>query len=103
MIVLLRLTAGLIGWAAAFCLIYALHGLGCAGGWDARPFAGGSLHRWVLIAGWAVSLAATTTIALVLMRYRATPLDRAAAALGWVGVAATAITFVPILVIPACA
>lgn len=103
MIMLLRLTAGLIGWAAAFCLIYALHGLGCAGGWNAIPFAGLSVHRWTLLGAWAGSLLATLSVALILNRRRTTPLDRAAAALGWVGVAATLITFAPIAIVPACA
>ncbi|WP_314373457.1 hypothetical protein [Sphingomonas paucimobilis] len=103
MMVLLRLSAGLIGWAAAFCLIYALHGLGCAGGWDRLPFAGLSVHRWTLLAAWAGSLAVTLVLALRLARHRATSLDRAAAALGWVGFAATLITFAPIAIVPSCA
>ncbi len=102
MIVLLRLSAGLIGWAVAFCLIYALHGLGCSGGWGDAGVGGMSVHRTVLLAGWAFSLAATAGIALWLRRFRATSLDRAAAALGWVGFAATLITFAPIVVVPAC-
>ena len=102
MTMLLRLSAGLIGWAIAFCLIYALHGLGCARGWDAVPLAGSSAHRWVLLGGWAASIAATLFLAILLDRDRSTTLDRVAAALGWVGVAATLVTFAPIVVVPAC-
>lgn len=95
--VLLRLSAGLIGWAAAFCLIYALHGLGCAGAWDASRF------RWAMLVAWGISIAATLGVALWLTRRRGTSLERAAAALGWVGLAATIITFIPIAIVPACA
>ncbi|WP_312488911.1 hypothetical protein [Sphingomonas sp.] len=86
----------------AFCLIYALHGMGCAAGWDTLRTSGFSVHQAVLLAAWALSLAATLAIALWLRRYRATALDRAAAALGWVGFAATLITFAPIAIVPAC-
>lgn len=102
MTMLLRLSAGLIGWAVAFCLIYALHGLGCARGWDTVPLTGSSVQRWVLLGGWAVSLLATLSLALRLQRVRATALDRVAAALAWVGVVATLLTFAPIAVVPAC-
>ena len=102
MIMLIRLSAGLIGWAVAFCLIYALHGLGCAAGWETRHAGGFSVHHIVLFAAWALSLGATLAIALWLRRYRATTLDRAAAALGWVGFAATLVTFAPIAIVPAC-
>ncbi|PXA97636.1 hypothetical protein DMC47_12840 [Nostoc sp. 3335mG] len=102
MTMLLRLSAGLTGWAVAFCLIYALHGLGCARGWDALPLGESSLQRWSLLGAWAVSLALTLVLAVRLSRARTTTLDRAAAALGWVGVAATLITFAPIAVVPAC-
>lgn len=102
MIVLLRLSAGLIGWAAAFCLIYALHGVGCAAGWNTLPLGGVGVHHAVLLVAWMLSLAATLAIALWLRRYRTTTLDRAAAALGWVGFVATIVTFAPIAVVPAC-
>lgn len=102
MIMLLRLSAGLTGWAIAFCLIYALHGMGCAQGWDVRPLGGLSVHRWVLLGAWVASLAATSILAIWLARSRATTLDRAAAALAWVGVFATLVSFVPIAVVPAC-
>lgn len=102
MIALLRLTAGLILWAAAFSLIYGLHGIGCAAGWDARDVGGLSLQRAVLLAAWGVSLAAAVALALWLGRRRATTLDRAAIALGWAGVAAVAVTFLPVAVVQSC-
>lgn len=102
MIVLVRLSAGMIGWAVAFCLIYALHGMSCAAGWEMARLGGISVHRAILFAGWGLSLAAMLSIALWLRRYRSTSLDRAAAALGWVGFVATIVTFAPITVVPAC-
>ena len=102
MTVLLRLSAGLIGWAAAFCLIYALHGVGCARGWDGLRWAGVDLHRWALFAAWGGSLAVTLAIAIVLHRRRATTLDRAAAATGWIGLVATFVTFIPLVGVPSC-
>ncbi len=59
MIALLRMSAGLIGWAIAFCLLYALHGIGCASGWAITPVMGASLHRVVLLAAWIGSVAAS--------------------------------------------
>lgn len=102
MTMLLRLSAGLAGWAVAFCVIYGLHGLGCARGWDTLPLGGASLQRWMLLGTWSVSLALTMLLAIRLGRARGTTLDRVAAALAWVGVVATLITFVPIAVVPAC-
>jgi len=102
MIALLRLSAGLIGWAVAFCLIYALHGVGCAAGWEQAPVLGGDRQRVVLIATWLACVAATVSVALYLMRRRTTLLERAAVATGWTGVAATIVTFVPIVVVPSC-
>lgn len=102
MIVLLRLSAGLIGWAAAFCVIYALHGLGCAGGWYRMPLAGLDVHRWALIAAWIVSLGATLGIALWINRHRAGQLDGAAIVTGWVGFGATIVSFAPLIMVPAC-
>ena len=102
MIAILRLSAGLIGWAAAFCLVYALHGIGCASGWYAARLGPFDAQRAALLAAWALSLAATLAIALWLHRTRATKLDRAAAATGWVGFAATLITFLPVIGVPSC-
>lgn len=102
MIVLLRLSAGLIGWGAAFCLVYALHGLGCAGGWARTPLAGLDVHRWVLIAAWALSLGATLAIAIWVTRHRVGQFDHAAMLTGWVGFAATIVTFTPVMAVPAC-
>lgn len=102
MIALLRLSAGLIGWAIAFCLIYGLHGIGCARGWDQATLVGGDAQRVVLVAAWLVCLGATLAVALFLSRYRATLLDRAALATGWTGVAATFVTFVPLVIVPSC-
>ncbi|MEH3036110.1 MAG: hypothetical protein PGN23_06365 [Sphingomonas adhaesiva] len=102
MTVLLRLSAGPIGWAVAFCLIYGLHGVGCAHGWDRIELPGGDAQRIVLAAAWLACLAATLALALYLSRDRSTPLGRAVLATGWTGFAATLVTFVPLLAVPTC-
>ncbi|KQM13120.1 hypothetical protein ASE73_11660 [Sphingomonas sp. Leaf24] len=102
MIVLLRLSAGLIGWVVAFCLMYGLHGIGCARRWDRVDALGGDLHRTALVATWLVCLLATLLAAVYLSRRRTTLLDRATMATGWTGFVATAVTFVPLLIIPSC-
>ncbi|MFV0623192.1 hypothetical protein ACBY01_04155 [Sphingomonas sp. ac-8] len=99
---LIRLLAGLTLWAAAFALLYGLHGIGCAVGWDRRIVAGVSVQHGALAGAWFVSLVAAALLAWRLRRPRATVLDRATAALGLVGLAATFATGLPILTAPAC-
>ncbi|MBB4087283.1 hypothetical protein [Sphingomonas carotinifaciens] len=102
MIALLRMSAGLIGWAIAFCLLYALHGIGCASGWATTPVMGASLHRVVLLAAWIGSVAATLALALRWREPGPALTDRAAAVLAWVGCAATVAGGLPILLVPDC-
>ncbi|UZK67055.1 hypothetical protein [Sphingomonas sp. M1-B02] len=49
MIALLRAVAGLIGWAAAFSMLYAVQGFSCARGWGDEPLLGISAARLLLI------------------------------------------------------
>lgn len=103
LIPLLRMSAGLIVWAIAFCLLYALHGIGCAAGWSSAMLPGGiSLHRGTLIAAWLVCIAAGVGIALSQRWPRTTLIARTAWRLAWVGVIATVATGLPILILPAC-
>lgn len=47
---LLRTLSGLILWAVAFCVLYAVQGLSCGLGWDQAPvLLGLSLSRWLLV------------------------------------------------------
>ena len=49
---LARATAGLWLWAFAFLLLYALHGIGCARGWDGVSLLGGTMFRWAMVVTW---------------------------------------------------
>ncbi|MDJ0278128.1 hypothetical protein QLH51_15120 [Sphingomonas sp. 2R-10] len=103
MTALLRMTAGLFHWAAAFSVLYGLHGIGCGSGWDRVAVAGTSLHRLLLIVAWVGGIAAGAGLALWLRRTAGTGLlDRVAVMLGWVGVAAIVVGGLPIVTIPAC-
>ena len=53
---LLRISAGLLLWAASFSLLYALQGMSCAMGWDMIPLPMGNLSRWVLTIVWLICL-----------------------------------------------
>ncbi|NJC09992.1 hypothetical protein [Polymorphobacter fuscus] len=57
MIALLRVLAGLAGWAAGFSLLYGVHGLACARGWWAIDIGPVDLQRVLLVAAWLGSVA----------------------------------------------
>jgi hypothetical protein len=100
---LLRMSAGLIVWAVAFCLLYALHGLSCARGWATIGLGVTSVHHAALIAAWLLCIG--VGIAIAAWRWPArsgTLVDRTGWRLALIGVAATAITGLPILTLPAC-
>lgn len=103
MIALLRMSAGLIVWAIAFCVLYGLHGIGCAVGWPSTTLPGGiSVHRGVLIAAWLACIATGVAVALSQRGRRSTLIERTGWRLAWVGLIATVITGLPILMLPAC-
>ena len=103
MIALLRMTAGLTHWAVAFCVLYGLHGMGCAGGAAAIAAGPTSLHRLILMLAWVGGIVAGGLLTLWLQRTgRRTLPDRIGIVLGWVGVAAIVVTGLPIVTLPAC-
>lgn len=51
---LARASAGMLLWAFGFCLLYALHGLGCVNGWSGVPLMGANLFRWILGLTWFI-------------------------------------------------
>ena len=53
---LLRISAGLLLWAASFSLLYALQGMSRALEWDMIPLSMGNLSRWVLTIVWLIFL-----------------------------------------------
>jgi len=100
---LVRMSAGLIVWAIAFCLLYALHGLGCARGWATIRLGGTSAHQAALIAGWLLSIGMGIAVAAWRWPARSGALvDRTGWRLALIGIAATVITGLPILTLPAC-
>lgn len=97
-----RLVSGLLLWAAGFALLYGLHGIGCAEGWDRQLMGGVSRQRALLAAAWLLTLVAGVLLALWLRRDAEDMLGRAALWLGWAGVGATLVGGLAIWMVPAC-
>lgn len=103
MTALLRMTAGLIHWAVVFCVLYGLHGLGCAGGWAGVAAGPVSVQRLVLGLAWIGGIVAAVALTAWLYRTRRDALtDRIGVLLGWIGVAAIVVGGLPIVTLPAC-
>ncbi len=103
MIALLRMTAGLTHWAVAFCVLYALHGVGCSGGWDRVAVGPVSLHRLVLAIAWIGGIVGGGVLTAWLYRTRASELtDQIGVVLGWIGMVAIVVGGLPIVTLPAC-
>jgi hypothetical protein len=102
-IALLRMTAGLTHWAVAFCVLYGLHGIGCAGVWATTMVGPISVQRLVLSIAWIGGVAAGIALTGWLYRTRSdAPTDQIGVVLGWVGVAAIIVTGLPIVTLPTC-
>lgn len=99
---LARLVSGLLLWAAGFALLYGLHGIGCAEGWDRQELAGIGKQRALLGAAWLSTLAAGVLLALWLRRGAEDVIARAALWLGWAGVGATLVGGLSLWIVPAC-
>ncbi len=105
MIALLRVLAGLIGWAAGFSILYGLHGIACARGWSAVNIGPLDLQRLVLGLAWIGSVAAIAVWTLFTIR---TPpgamplLDRLAFGSAIAGLFAMLVSGVPIVVTDPC-
>lgn len=103
MTALWRMSAGLVVWAAAFCILYGLHGIGCSAGWSSRigP-AGIDLHRGVLVVAWLACIAAGIAVAMWLRPSDPGLVGRTAWRTALIGLGATVVTGLPILILPAC-
>lgn len=107
---LLGLVAGFLVWSSAFLVLYGLHALGCAWGWDARPAGPASLLRLVLLAAWALHVALVAALALLARRLARAPgepggaplVGRATLALSLAALVATVWTGIPVLAYPLC-
>lgn len=94
---LLRACTGLIVWAAVFSLLYAVEGLGCAGGWDT------GVLRAVLVAIWAVSVAGLGWLSWRWWPKRGDVLiDWMAGAIAVIGLVSTIWTGFPVMILSAC-
>lgn len=103
MISLIRASAGLIVWAGAFSLLYALHGIGCSARWPTIAVTPGiTLHRLVLIVAWLLCIGAGLALVMMTKGARSTLLDRLARRSSIVGLAATIVTGLPVLLLPDC-
>lgn len=100
---LARISAGLLLWAFAFSLLYALQGAGCAYGWQEIQLAGASLLRWMLVLTWLLLVA----VGLALLRLtRSASSDferRVTLATTLTGAGAILITGSPVALTSACA
>ena len=87
---LLGLVAGFLVWSSAFVVLYGLHALGCAWGWDARTAGVGSLGsvtllRLVLVGAWALHLALAAGLLLAARRLARARGDAGRRRLAWSG------------------
>lgn len=99
---LLQACAGLILWAAGFSLLYALHGIGCEGGWHLQPFLGGTLFRWIMVATWLLLCLATLAIARISWRLPPGFTRRISLATALSAMAAMVVTGAPVALTSAC-
>lgn len=107
---LLWSVAGLIGWAGAFSLVYALHGIGCASDWPQIDVGPTNLQRVVLAAAFFACLVGMAALAAWLHWRPARAfansgepvLARLTRTCAWAGLAATAFTLFPVLTSSVC-
>lgn len=99
---LLRVSGGLILWAVAFSLLYGLHGIGCAYGWNGIATGSANLFRAVMVGTWVVFI--LLGVGLVFrMKSRAAGLPaRLGIASAWTGLAATIISGAPVAIASQC-
>lgn len=102
--------AGFVVWSVAFVILYGVHGVGCAYGWDTVTVGPTNLQRLVQVALWLAFLPPLAGLALWLRQQRRRAAGDAArrwvALVGettaWAGLAATLITFAPSLGTAVC-
>lgn len=102
MTALVKMVSGLIAWAVSFSVLYALHGLGCARGWEGEVAFGLTQARALLLVTWILLIAVHCVLLVWLRQHRDTQMQRIGIAIGWIGLGATIVTGVPILAISSC-
>ncbi|MCW2365720.1 hypothetical protein M2341_001167 [Sphingobium sp. B7D2B] len=97
MTALFRAMAGLIAWAAAFALLYAVQGLACAWGWDDAGLASVSAARVVLVVIYLVSVGAAAWLCWVFRPQPVRPESSRMDLLAWLAFASAVTGLVSIL------
>jgi len=102
---LLRAFAGLLGWAAAFLLLYGMTGLLCSAALRPQLSLTPQAARTLLIAVWLVALAGLAVLCTRLWPARANTslLDWLAPMLAGIGLGSTLFTGFPVLMTTMCA
>ncbi|MDR7124247.1 hypothetical protein [Pseudotabrizicola sp. 4114] len=93
--------AGPVLWAVLFAAVYALHGIGCARGWTGVATPLGSLHIVAMAGVWLAGLALHVGILATapMGPAREARLYRMGA---WIGLVASALTLLPVLLTSTC-
>ena len=103
---LLLPVAGLLGWSAAFVLVYGLHGIGCANEWHLIELGPTSVQRAVQVGTWLACLPPLAALAFYLRRQRLAGasglLAQLAETSAWVGLAATVLSLFPVAATSVC-
>lgn len=110
---LIGLVAGFLVWSSAFLVLYGVHALGCAWGWEARALGPTSALRLALVVVWALHVVVLAWLALAPRRAlpaarrvpEPTPalLARATLVLTLAALVATLWTGLPVVAYPLCA
>lgn len=98
---LARSLAGPILWAVMFSAVYALHGFGCAVGWQNRPFLSSDLHHTTLWGLWLAGLVAHVMLIKIMPRYDGNKRFLIVAGT-WIGFASSLFTLFPIIAVSSC-
>ncbi|MFN4154333.1 MAG: hypothetical protein ACK4HF_06730 [Paracoccaceae bacterium] len=93
--------AGPVLWAVLFAAVYALHGIGCARGWVGVATLFGTLHLVAMAGVWLAGLALHLVILWLAPQGQAREarLQRLGA---WIGLVASGLTLLPILLTSTC-
>lgn len=97
----LRALIGPMIWAAAFAVIYAVHGYGCAVGWPDRAAPIGDLHRFTLVILWLIALGAAAAVCLAASPRPGTE-GRIVRIADRIGLVATLATLFPVIGVSTC-
>ncbi len=99
---LLRASAGLWLWALGFSLLYGLHGIGCAQGWNRLPLLGGTVFGWSMISAWVLLIATAAAMIFWARRSREGLERRLTLCSTLAGFVSIVVTGLPVIATTAC-